>query len=317
MLPVAAIAISCPHPLNRMRTRAAQSCSPSRLPSINDGVFRHIYSWHRIHRTRGGAYIPVTTCPAGANTLLAVMSGTLEVLVYAPADGLPCLKPTFGNTPCSPSGAEDSQFMDEQEEPRSDVHDATINEKPTKTQTGSLDDKTTVGESGGESNMTPKPSPRRLLEEALGLGRKNLGEQDQSLPRKNFVDETVYADSTKGKSIDESVQYGEGMLAVGATRSTLKSGGDFSDPLESLHWPHEPRYCADVWQQDGYQDDGAVTRYVWIFPSAFLHMPRASLHALYSTYSSGGRRAEAFDKHLREERVYCPVLEDNTCREMV
>ena len=36
------------------------------------------------------------------------MSGTLEVLVYAP-DGLPYLKPTYGNAPCLPNTVDDYQ----------------------------------------------------------------------------------------------------------------------------------------------------------------------------------------------------------------
>lgn len=230
-----------------------------------------MYSWHRIHRTRRGAYVPVTACPAGANTLLAVMSGTLEVLVYAPADGLSCLKPTFGNTPCSPSGAEDITHVDEQNGSRPDVDDATtINEELTKKQGRSLGDETTAEEAGGESNnITPNPSPRGLLEEALGLGRKSSGTEDQSLPRSNFVDETGdEGSSTKGKkSIDEIVQPDEGFQALGATKSTSNDDGvKISDPLQSMYWPHEPRYCADVWQQYGDQEDGTVTRYVRSFP---------------------------------------------------
>lgn len=244
--------------------RATQTCFPPRLPSNNNVFIRHTHSWHRIHRTRRGAYIPATACPAGANTLLTVMSGTLEVLVYAPADGLPCLKPTFGNTPCSLSGAEDITYTDEQKD--SNVGDATKNDEPIQKQSGLLDDEKTAEERGDQSNTTPKPSPGGLLEEALGLGRKSSGEDHQSLPR-DIVDEMEDEDSTEGTNIDEDVPLDEGFQAVGAIKSKSNdNGGNFSDSLESLYWPHEPRYCADVWHQDGNQDDGTVTRFVWSFP---------------------------------------------------
>eukprot|EP00752_Nemacystus_decipiens_P004507 g4115.t1 len=224
-------------------------------------VERFLSGWHHIHRTRRGAYVPVSSCPAGANTLLAVMSGTLEVLVYAPADGLACLIPTFGNTPCSPAGAEDTTLVDKQRGSGSDVDDATINEKPSKTQSRPLGDETTAEESGGESNITPNPSTRGLLEEALGLGRANSGADDQSLPRSNFVDEMGDEDSTTGKSTDEGIQFDEGPQAIGATKSASKDiRVDISDPLERPYWPHEPRYCADVWQQDSDRRDDTVTR---------------------------------------------------------
>lgn len=184
--------------------------------------------------------------------------------MYAPADGLPYLKPTFGNTPCS-SGAEDNAYSDEQAESTSPVDDATVNEKRTTKQSGWIDDETTAGESGGES-MTPKPNPRGLLEEALGLWRENSGEENQSLPRSNFVDEMGNEDITKGESVDENVQLEAGFQAVGATRSTSNNNaGGFADPSDNMHWPHEPRYCADVWQQDDNQNDGTPTRSVWSF----------------------------------------------------
>lgn len=199
------------------------------------------------------------------------MSGTLEVLVYAPADGLPFLKPTFGNTPCSPSGAKDNVYTDEDQNSRSDVGDGTKTENRTKKLSGLLDNENIAEEGGGKGSMTPRPSPQELLKEALGLGKSTLGEDDQSLPRNNFADEMGEEDSsTKGKSIDENAQFDEGLQAVGVTKSTPNNdGGGFSDSLESPHWPHEPRYCADVWQQDGNQNDGTATRYVWSFPLVF------------------------------------------------
>lgn len=198
------------------------------------------------------------------------MSGTLEVMVYAPADGLPCLKPMFGSTPCSSSGVEES---------RSSVNDVPKNEKLTKKQGELLDGEAAADERGGESNITPKPSPQGILEEALGLGRKDLGEQDQSVPRSNFAEDMGGDYSTKGQGSDEHIYFDEGPQAIDAAESTSNdNGGDSSDPPESVSWPHEPRYCADVWQQGGNQDDGTATRFVWVFPLA---TPRASPRALF------------------------------------
>lgn len=186
--------------------------------------------------------------------------------MYAPADGLPCLKPTFGNTPCSPSGVEDATHVDgEPRESRSDVYGATLNEELTKKQSGSLDDETTANEEGGgESSITPKPSPRGLLEEALGLERTDQDKEEQNLPHSDFTGDIDDEDSTKGDSIDESGRLDEVIQAVRTTKIN-DNGAEFSDPLERAYWPHEPRYCADVWQRDGDQEYGTVTRCVWTF----------------------------------------------------
>lgn len=295
-------------PLTQTGTLPARATQTSFTPAITSNQQRltpHINSWHRIHRTRRGAYVPVTACPAGANTLLAVMSGSLEVLVYAPADGLPCLKPTFGNTPCSPSGAKDTSLMYERKESRSDPEDATVNEKLAPKQSGWVGDETTAEKRGAESNVTPNPSPRGLLDEALGLGRKNSGREGQSLPRSSFVDQLSDEDTTEGKGNAENIQFDEGFQAVGATESTsYDDGADFSDHSEDLYWPHEPRYCADVWQQDGNQDDGTVTRYLWSFPSVFLRPARA-----YGWHGEGGksdtfRRTRTKGAQLSPRRYY-------------
>lgn len=58
------------------------------------------HSWQRIHRTRRGWATPVTACPSGANMLLSVMSGTLEVLVYS-TEELHNLRPVYGRAPCA------------------------------------------------------------------------------------------------------------------------------------------------------------------------------------------------------------------------
>lgn len=55
--------------------------------------------WQSLHRTRRGSDTHASACPSGANAIVVVISGTLEVLVY-PADDLPHLRPTYGNAPC-------------------------------------------------------------------------------------------------------------------------------------------------------------------------------------------------------------------------
>lgn len=67
-----------------------------------------LHRWHSLHRTRQGSHGRASVCPAGANAVVVVMSSTLEVLVYAP-DGLPYLKPTYGNAPCLSNTVDDYQ----------------------------------------------------------------------------------------------------------------------------------------------------------------------------------------------------------------
>lgn len=245
-----------------------------------------MYSWQRIHRTRRGAYTPATACPAGANTLVTVVSGALEVLVYAPADGLPCLRPTFGNAPCSPppssswdgasnSGVKNNNQKQEDKESRSDIDDD-------KTQSSLLGGVNTAEGREGEISTSPKPNPRVLLEEALGLEGRGMDDEDQSLPHKSLAFRKGDEDKDNTKATDGKAKEEEEFQAAGDTDNTSNDDGGRSPySSESLNWPHEPRYCADVWQKYDSQDDGTVARFVEI-PS---HILFACLDAQW--YSQG------------------------------
>lgn len=139
--------------------------------------------------------------------LVVVLSGTLEVLVYA-ADDLPYLRPTYGNAPCLPGG--DSKHVDDDDKGESGLLD------PTR----------------GEASGPQLP----LGAETLGLERNDA----QSRP-------------------EESDQQEEGakktLIALAENYVPEKTnGGKVLD-----NWPHEPRYCANVWPTEEGHDDGRNT----------------------------------------------------------
>ncbi|CAM9956333.1 unnamed protein product, partial [Ectocarpus fasciculatus] len=225
-------------------------------------VERFVSGWQRLHRTRPGAYTPPTACPAGANTLITVMSGTLQVLVYSSADELPSLKPTFGNAPCSPvpshtsagdvgdskaskSEGDGNENTGEEEEldagngagkenEREEHHSESVNAEETIT--------STVSNPTGE-----------LLEEGSGL---EADQQQQNGPIKSSLDEARGEDGMEGTSTGAK----EEPQTLDAFDNTSSGHGRYSHHLsESLHWPHEPKYCADVWREDS-EDNSIVTR---------------------------------------------------------
>lgn len=185
--------------------------------------------------------------------MVTVVSGKLEVLVYSPADGLPWLRPMFGNAPCPPSPLPPS---------RSEVNgDNTKKEgKVPKTQSSLLDGFSTAEEGDGESLTSPQPNPRVLLEEALGLTGGRADDEEQSLAHKIFVGKTTSddKDNAKMKVTGGEVQEKE---AGSNDNASNDNGGPPPHSSKSLYWPHEPRYCADVWKY-GSGDDDAVARFV-------------------------------------------------------
>lgn len=272
-------------------TKTPHKALPTRIVVFLLAVFPHMNSWQTVHRTRGGAYIPATACPAGANTFVTVMSGTLEVLVYSPADGLPCLRPTFGIAPCPPP----SSPWDEREhkESRSDVDGNTKEDELPKRQSF-LDDVNSVEEREVANLMSPKPNPRVLLEEALGLKGGSMGHEDHSPARKRriIVDRTEgdNTGNTKRKVTNGNVEEKE----AGATDNPSDNNRERSSSSpESFYWPHEPRYCANVWQKYDSRDGGTVARFVHDPSPIFMPRPNFS-HGAANTDKSRQVRARGF-----------------------
>lgn len=260
----------------RLLTHTVLQKLPNALPmhiSVVAGLAgdTHLKSWQRIHRTRQGAHIPATACPAGANTLITVVSGTLEVLVYSPADSLPWLRPSFGNAPCPPPppppSSPPSSPWDERgrKVSRSDVDGDTQEDQVPETRS-LLDGGSTADKRDVEVLTSPKQNPRVLLEEVLGLKGGRMGDQDLSPAHERVVGRTAGddKDNTKSQVTDREVQQEE----AGATdNESNDNSGRSPHSSDILYWPHEPRYCAHVWQKYDSRDDGTVTRFVEVhFP---------------------------------------------------
>ncbi|CAM9548555.1 unnamed protein product [Ectocarpus sp. 4 AP-2014] len=229
-------------------------------------VERFVSGWQRVHRTRPGAYTPPTACPAGANTLITVMSGTLQVLVYSTADELPSLKPTFGNAPCSPvpshtSAGDDADsksskfegdgYENTGEEEQFDVDNGTGKESEREEhRSGSGHAEETI--TSAASNPTREP-----LEERFGLERTTADQQKQNFPMKSSLDGARIKDETEDTSASAKK---EEPRTLDASDNTSNGHRRYSHhPSEGHHWPHEPKYCADVWRDDG-EDNSIVTR---------------------------------------------------------
>lgn len=245
-------------------TNAKPYMSRPTTPSLRPPPCPCFRSWQRLHRTRPGAYTPPTACPAGANTLITVMSGTLQVLVYSSADELPSLKPTFGNAPCSPVPSHTSA---------GDVGDskASKSEGDGNENTGE-EEELDVGNGAGKENereehhsesmsaeetitSTVSNLTGELLEEGFGL---EADQQQQKGPIKSSLDEARGEDGMEGTSTGAK----EEPKTLDAFDNTSNGHRSYSHhPSESLHWPHEPKYCADVWREDS-GDNSIVTRYV-------------------------------------------------------
>ncbi|CAM9889013.1 unnamed protein product, partial [Choristocarpus tenellus] len=72
---------------------------PDVLPlEKHQAVRKYLSRWTTLHRVRPGGSTPVNTCPSGANMLVAVLSGKLDVMVFN-TEALPSLQPVFGS-PC-------------------------------------------------------------------------------------------------------------------------------------------------------------------------------------------------------------------------
>lgn len=203
------------------------------------------------------------------------MSGTLEVLVYAPAEELPCLRPTYGNAPCSfapASWGDASKPAADRNIDQGGAVGAMPNideDKKDDKETNKLNDlfggERPTEERGSETKTTPRPNPWALLEEALGLGGKNLLREGQSPPRESILDEAG-GQNSGGTSQEAAVTEGHNQDQVEAIATAgSRLNGDAKnkyDSSEREYWPHEPRYCADVWRADSSRDDGSVRRYV-------------------------------------------------------
>lgn len=211
-------------------------------------------SWHRIHRTRHWAYVPATTCPAGANTLVTVVSGILEVLVYAPADGLPCLKPTFGKASCTPG----LSFLDESSFEKPGKHNA---DNSGSEEEGEKHNGRPFG--GDHASTSPKLSLRAVLMDVFGLDSERVDQDDQSVLQ-DFL-WTEPEDAEKGDRGGEKGAVGkaddeQGLQRPGAAENMPNGDrGHSSHSSQSLLWPHEPRYCADMWREND-EDEPPVTR---------------------------------------------------------
>ncbi|CAM9763677.1 unnamed protein product [Ectocarpus sp. 12 AP-2014] len=229
-------------------------------------VERFVSGWQRLHRTRPGAYTPPTACPAGANTLITVMSGTLQVLVYSSADELPSLKPTFGNAPCSPassrtsagddgdsksSKSEGGEHENTGEEEQFDVGNGTGEEREReehRSGSGHAEETTT------STVLNPTREPR---DEGFGLERTVADQQKQNIPMESSLGGARVEDETEDTSTSAKK---EQPRTLGASENTSNGHRRYSHhPSESHHWPHEPKYCADVWREDS-EDNSIVTR---------------------------------------------------------
>ncbi len=200
------------------------------------------------------------------------MSGTLEVLVFAPAEKLPCLRPTYGNAPCSFATASwgdaskpfADRHIDEALEAKPDIHVDMKDHKDTNQQNDFFGGETPTAETGPETKTTPRPNPWALLEEALGLER-HLLRGDQSPLRENTVD-GAGAQDDRGTTREAAGAEGHKerqVEAIATAGSRLNRGaGNKYDYSEREYWPHEPRYCADVWRAESSRDDGNARRYV-------------------------------------------------------
>ncbi|CAM9550979.1 unnamed protein product, partial [Ectocarpus sp. 8 AP-2014] len=227
-------------------------------------VERFVSGWQRLHRTRPGAYTPPTACPAGANTLITVMSGTLQVLVYSSADELPSLKPTFGNAPCSPvpsrtSAGDDADSKSSKSE--GDAHESTGEEEQFDVDNSTGEEREREehrsGSGHAEETITSTASnpTREPLEEGFGLERKD--QQKQNFPMKSSLDGARVKDETEDTRASAKK---EEPRTLDASDSTSNGHRRYSHhPSESRHWPHEPKYCADVWREDS-EDNSIVTR---------------------------------------------------------
>ncbi|CBN79374.1 conserved unknown protein [Ectocarpus siliculosus] len=229
-------------------------------------VERFVSGWQRLHRTRPGAYTPPTACPAGANTLITVMSGTLQVLVYSSADELPSLKPTFGNAPCSPvpsrtSAGDDGDSKSSKSE--GDGHENTGEEEQFDVDNGTGEEREREehrsGSGHAEETITSTASnpTREPLEEGFGLERTTADQQKQNFSMMSSLDGARVKDETEDTSTSEKK---EEPRTLDASDSTSNGHRRYSHhPSESHHWPHEPKYCADVWREDS-EDNSIVTR---------------------------------------------------------
>ncbi|CAB1111146.1 unnamed protein product [Ectocarpus sp. CCAP 1310/34] len=233
-------------------------------------VERFVSGWQRIHRTRPGAYTPPTACPAGANTLITVMSGTLQVLVYSSADKLPSLKPTFGNAPCPPvpsrtsagddgdsksSKSEGDEHENNGDEERFDVDNGTGEEKERE------EHRSGSGHAEETTTSTVLNPTREPLEEGFGLERTVADQQKQNFSMESSLNEARVKDETEDTS---SSAKKEEPQTLDASDNTSNGHRRYSHhPSESHYWPHEPKYCADVWREDS-EDNSIVTRYVVI-----------------------------------------------------
>lgn len=120
---------------------------------------------------------------------------------------------------------------------------------------------------------SPLLNPRVLLEEALGLTGRRVGDEEQSPAHKSIVGRTTGdgKDNTQVKVTDGKFQEEEAGANGNASND---NGGRPPYSSEVRYWPHEPRYCADVWQKyyDS-RDDGAVARFVEVPPRFLVFWP--------------------------------------------
>ncbi|CAN0209109.1 unnamed protein product, partial [Ectocarpus sp. 13 AM-2016] len=177
------------------------------LPVGEHAEVEHFVSgWQRLYRTRPGAYTPPTACPAGANTLISVMSGTLQVLVYSSADELPSLKPTFGNAPCSPvpsrtsagddgdsksSKSEGDEHENIGEEEQFDVDNSTGEERERE------EHRSGSGHAEETTTSTVLNPTREPLEEGFGLERTAADQQKQNFPMESLLNGGRVKDETE------------------------------------------------------------------------------------------------------------------------
>ena len=187
---------------------------------------------------------------------------------------MPYLRPTYGNAPCAfvppsfgdPSNPVGDRNTDEGRAVggRSEVDEDARNEKITKKESDIPGDDIHAAESTPETKTSPKPSPWGLLAEVLGLESMSLLEERPTPPRKSLVAEVGGEDERENKrgGGDAEVLDEEHLQAIGAAGSRQTGGGGHGyGSWEREYWPHEPRYCADVWRAEGSRDD-ENTRYV-------------------------------------------------------
>lgn len=183
-----------------------------------------------------------------------MISGALEVLVYG-VDDLPYLKPTYGSKPCPIW--DDPDYIDCDEE-----------------ESGFLDPMSRAGSDpglshGDEREDASKNSSQSLSEESHGDGE---GLDDDVF---EGLEVSVDEKSDQDEASEGSIFEGEGK----SVPTSLIVGEFFGN------WPHEPRYCANVWSEEGHEAGESPTSAPE--PRRYSHLPFNRLSCCLSWLNAG------------------------------